>query len=109
MPKRRKQILRVVVLVGISGLFLPGYSTDAKPDPKKSQAAYQRGVRAEQAGKRDDAMAAYAEAIEADASNGAARRARGRDYLAAGELEKAAADLDEAVKVQPGDGQSYAA
>src|SRR3954468_21835156 len=98
MQNRRNQLVRIVVSVGISGLFLPVNGTDAKPDPKKSQAAYQRGVRAEQAGKRDDAMAAYAEAIEADASNGAARRARGRDYLAAGELEKAAADLDEAVK-----------
>src|ERR1051325_816005 len=103
MRNRRYHLVRIVVSVGISGLILPVNGADVKPDPKKSQAAYQRGVRADQAGKRDDAIAAYTEAIEADASNAPAWRGRGRDRLAAGELEKAAADLDEAVKAQPGD------
>ena len=58
--------------------FFPPRGADAKPDKKKSQAALQRGKKADEAGKRDAAIAAYTEAIQADASNVEAWRARGR-------------------------------
>src|SRR5689334_17462300 len=91
---------RILVTFGISGLLLAVSGADRKPDTKKSQAAYQRGVRADQAGKRDDAIAAYSEAIQADYSNSAAWRARGKDYFASGDKDKAAADFDQAIRVQ---------
>src|ERR1039457_4364370 len=56
MRNQWKYLVRIVVTVGISGLFFPVNGADAKPDPKKSQAAYQRGLRADQAGKRDEAI-----------------------------------------------------
>src|ERR1051326_6640656 len=46
---------------------------------------------------------------QADDSNGAAYRARGKDFLASGEHEKAGADLERAVQLAPADGQAYAA
>ena len=59
--------------------LLPARAADTKPDKKKSQAALQRGKKADEAGKRDDAIAAYTEAVQADASNVEAwRRARQR-------------------------------
>src|SRR5438477_9874176 len=84
---------RILLALALAGLFAPAHGADVKPDKKKSQAAYQRGQRADEAGKREEAIAAYTEAIQADAANAAAWRARGQDYMAAGELQKAAADL----------------
>src|SRR4051812_40701033 len=100
----RKQLYflsRIVITLGISSLLLPINAASSATDPKKSQLAFQRGQRADQAGKREDAMAAYAEAVDADPSNSAAWRARGRDYMVAGDLEKAIADFEESVKQQP--------
>src|SRR4051812_45196615 len=88
----------VASIIAVSGLLFPLSGADPKPDRKKSAVAYERGRRADQAGKRSDALAAYSEALEADPSNTAAMRARGRDYLLAGETAKAAADLERAVK-----------
>ena len=90
-------------------LLLPVNGAEAKPDKKKSQAAYQTGARADQAGQRDEAIAAYTEAIQADPANAAAWCARGKDYFAAGDREKAAADFDQAIRSQPGDPLCYAA
>ena len=81
----RLRFVRIPLAIGIAGLLLSVNAADVKPDPKKSQAAYQRGVRADQAGSRDEAIAAYTEAIAADASNAAALRARSKDYLTAGD------------------------
>src|ERR1035438_4406960 len=98
---------RIVLPIVISGLFFQLAGADGKPDKKKSQAAYQLGERADQDGRRNAAIAAYTEAIEADGGNAAALRARGKDYSAAGNQDKAGADFDAAVKVQPGDPQCY--
>src|SRR3954467_3827342 len=82
---------------------------DAKPDKRKSQAALQRGLKAEQAGKREEAMAAFTEAVQADGSNVDALRARARAYQAAGDSTRAQADLDKAVETAPGNSEIYAA
>ena len=89
--------------------MLPARGADAKPDKKKSQAALQRGKKADEAGKRDEAIAAYTEAIQADASNVEAWRARGRDYQAAGDNQKAQADFDKAIETQPRGAENYLA
>jgi hypothetical protein len=70
----------IVLSVAITGMLMPVSGADAKPDKKKSQAAYQRGLQADKAGHREVAISAYSEAIEADSSNGAAWRARGKDH-----------------------------
>ena len=101
------RVARVVLAIAITGLLISVDGADGKPDKKKSQAAYQQGVGADQAGRREEAIAAYTEAIEADSGNAAALRARGKDYFKAGNREKAAADFETAVVVQPGDAQSY--
>ena len=103
------RLARVLISIAVAGLLLPAHGEEAKADRKKSQAAYQRAVRAEEAGRRDEALAAYTEAVQTDPSNGAAWRGRAKAYLAAGLRDKAGADLDEAIKIQPGDAQSYAA
>src|SRR5262245_15078028 len=100
---------RILVTLGILGVLVPLNAADPKPDKKKSQAAMLRAQKAAEAGRRDDALAAYAEAIQADPSNTAAMRARGKLHLAAGDREKALADLDEVIQAQPGEALSYSA
>src|SRR5581483_5943604 len=100
---------RIVISLAITGLFLPVSGADQKVDKRKSQADYQRGVRADSVGSSEDAIAAYTAAIRADENNQPAWRNRGKDYFQAGELEKAANDLEQAVKLMPGDPQAYAA
>ena len=65
-------------------------AADAKPDKKKSQAALLRGKKADEAGQRDEAIAAYTEAIQADAVQCGCVRARGQDYQAAGDAGQGA-------------------
>src|ERR1700722_12468076 len=101
------RVARIVLSIAISGLFITVDSAQSRPDRRKSQVAYQQGQVNDQAGKRDEAIAAYTEAIDADGSNSAALRARAKDYFAAGNPDKAATDLETAVRVQPGDGQAY--
>ena len=84
-------------MLSVVGLLAGAYAADVKPDKKKSQAAFARGQKADEAGRRDEAIAAYTEAIGADGSNVAALRARGKDYLAAGDSGKAGADFEAAV------------
>src|ERR1035437_6319976 len=88
---------------------VPAHGQDAPPDKKGSQAAYQGGLRADAAGRRDEAIAAYTAGIAADGGNGAAWNPPAKDYLAAGERDKAQADVEQAVKVQPGSAETYAA
>ena len=61
--------MRILLPLAVWGMLAPVNAADAKPDRKKSQAAYQRGVKADAAGRPEEAMAAYAEAIEADGAN----------------------------------------
>src|ERR1019366_10780787 len=77
------RLARIVLTIAISGLILPVNGAAAKPDKKKSQAGYQRGLRADEAGRRDEAISAYSQAIEADATNAAAWLPRGKNYLGA--------------------------
>ena len=76
------QLTRLALVLAVAGWLLPAPGADTKPDKKKSQAALQRGKKADEAGKRDDAIAAYTEAVQADPSNVEAWRARGSDYQA---------------------------
>src|SRR5690349_17465711 len=71
-------ILSIVIISG------NGAASEAKGDPKKSQAAVRRGQRLDQSGRHEEAIAAYTEAVQADAANSAAWRARGGAYLAGG-------------------------
>src|SRR5674476_1306936 len=103
------QLLRLALLLAVMGWLLPAGGADAKPDKKKSQAALERGKKADDAGQRTEAIAAYTEAIQADGSNVDAWRARGRDYQAAGDLQKAQADFDQAIETQPGGAENYLA
>ena len=81
----RFRLGRILLTFSIAGLLVPAFGADTKPDKKKSQAAYQRGLHADQAGKRDEAVAAYTEAIEADASNNSVvSRAAFEPYLVKG-------------------------
>src|SRR5258708_17364358 len=115
LPKREpmrtsaSQLARLALLLALAGWLFPAAGADAKPDKKKSQAALQRGKKADDAGKRDEAIAAFSEAVQADPSNTEAWRARGRDYQAAGERQKAQADLDQAIETQPGGAENYLA
>src|SRR5437868_2630497 len=108
MSHRASRLAGILVSIGISGLLLPVNAADRRVS-KKSQAAYQRGVKADQAGRRDEAIAAYTEAIQEDESNADAWRARSKDFVATGENEKALADLEQAVKFKPDDALTYAA
>src|ERR1039458_5063497 len=103
------QVARLALLLAVTGWLLPAGGADAKPDKKKSLAAMQRARKADAAGQRDEAIAAWSEAIKADGSSGEAWRARGRDYQAAGESQKAQADFDQAIELQPGDPENYLA
>ncbi len=99
----------IALSVVSTGRFTPLNGADTKADKKRSQVSLQRALQADKAGRRDEAIAAYTDAIAADNSNGAAFRGRGKDYLAAGDKVKAAEDLEQAVRVQPADAQSYSA
>src|SRR5664280_3163674 len=96
------QLARPILFMARAGWLLPAGAADTKPDKKKSLAALQRGKKADSAGQRNEAIAAYSEAIQADASNVEAWRARGRDYQAANDRQKAQADFDKAIETQPG-------
>src|SRR5580693_2418340 len=103
----RRNRAPVFIVLALSALLGPARATDAKPDKKKSQAAFKQGVLADHDGQRADAMAAYTAAIAADASNGDAWRARGNDYLAAGDKTKALADFEKAIEVHPTGAENY--
>src|ERR1019366_7931267 len=94
---------RIIVPMAIGGMLAWVNAAD-KPNRKESQAAYQRGLKADAADRRDEAIAAYSEAIQNDPSDADPYRARGKDYLETGERAKAAADLEEALKLAPADG-----
>ena len=94
----------LAVPLALVGLLLPAQGADQKPDKKKSQAALLRGKKADEGGQRVDALAAYAEALQADPTNADAYRLRGKDYQAEGEAAKALADFDKAIELQPGGG-----
>ena len=79
---------RSFVCLALSALLLPAYPAPQKADKKKSQADYQQALLSDKAGHREEAIAAYSSAIEADPSNGDAWRARAEDYLAAGDRAK---------------------
>src|ERR1035437_7316714 len=96
MPTSASQLARLTLFLAVAGWLLPAGAEDTKPDKKKSQAALQRGRKADDAGQRNEAIAAYSEAIQADGSNVEAWRARGRDYQAGDDRQTADADLDKA-------------
>lgn len=98
--------MRIFAVLALSALLVPAHAAD-KPDKKKSQADYQQGVQADKASHRDEAIAAYTAAVEADSSNAEAWRARAKDYLAAGDRAKALSDFEKAVQVQPAGGENY--
>src|SRR5262249_13219411 len=108
-PGMSKRIAYLALAVVLGGGTVIAIAADAKPDKKKSQAAFLRGKKADEAGRRDEAIAAYTEAIQADSTNGDALRSRAKDYQAAGELPKAQADLDKAVELAPASGDAYLA
>src|ERR1035438_909834 len=103
------QPARLALLLAVAGWLFPAGGADAKPDKKKWQAAMQRGRQADQAGQRDQAIAAFSEAIQADGSSAEAGRARGRDSQAVDDRQKALADFNQAIEVQPGDAENYLA
>src|SRR4249920_710522 len=94
--------IKFASLLTMAALAMPALAADTKPDKKKSQAAYQRGKKADEAGQRDEAIAAYTEAVQADPANLDALRARAKDYTAAGDNKKAVADLDAVIEQAPG-------
>ncbi|MGO9232196.1 MAG: tetratricopeptide repeat protein [Bryobacteraceae bacterium] len=93
--------------LAILGGAFPALHSEGKSDKRKSHAAYELGQRADEAGHREEAIGDYSEALAADAGNAAALRARGLDYLAAGDNEKAQTDLEEAVRLQPAEPLGY--
>src|SRR5215510_5055177 len=103
--------MRTVLLVlTAAALASSAYSqSERKPDKRKSEAALQRGQKAMEAGRRQEAIADFSEALQSDPGNLTALRARARLYWAAGDAAKARADFDEAVRIQPGNAQLYAA
>src|ERR1017187_1340436 len=103
------QLARLALLLAVAGWLVPAGGADAKPDKKKWQVAMQRGRNADNAGQRDQAIAAFSEAIKADGSSAEAWRARGRDYQAVGNRWMAQEDFEEAIEVQPGDAENYLA
>src|ERR1035441_9128051 len=92
------ELARLALLLAVAGWLFPAGGADAQPDKKKSLAAMQRGRKADDAGQRDQAIAAYSEAIKADGSSAGAWRARARDYQAAGDRQKAQSDFDQAIQ-----------
>src|SRR5664279_1139807 len=103
------QLVKLALFLAVAGWLLPAGAAEAKPDKKKSLAALERGKKADGAGQRNEAIAAYSEAIQADGSNVEAWRARGRDYQAADDRQKAEADFDKAIETQPGGAENYRA
>src|SRR5579871_2524929 len=77
-------VLSIVISLGCC------HAADAtsNPDAKKSHAALVRGQHLDQAGRRQEAIAADTEAVEADPANAAVWRARGQDYIATSNREK---------------------
>src|ERR1035438_10811917 len=90
------QLARLALFLAVAGWLLPAGAADTRPDKKKSLAALQRGKKADDTGQRNEAIAAYSEAIQADASNVEAWRGRGRGYQGAGDRPKGQADFDKA-------------
>src|SRR5215813_14235776 len=82
--------------------------TAAAPAKPQSETAYRRGLAADQAGLPEDAIAAYSKAVEFDPTNALAWQARGKDYLALQDWTKAASDLEQYVKLLPGESEGHA-
>src|ERR1035441_4935159 len=91
------QLVKLALFLAVAGWLLPAGAAEAKPDKKKSLAALERGKKADGAGQRNEAIAAYSEAIQADGSNVEAWRARGRDYLARGYFFAAIGEAERAI------------
>ena len=79
MRTSRFQLAKIAVSFALAGMLISAYGGDTKPDKKKSQAAWQRGKKADDAGQRAEAIAAYSDALAADPSNAEALRARGKE------------------------------
>src|SRR6185437_4273395 len=109
--RRRTRI--IVTMVITAGVITAGWCEASEATPsasaKKSHSALVRGQRLDEKGRRPEAIAAYTEAIEDDAGDAAAWSGRGRDYLAGGDEAKALVDLNEALRLQPGDALAFAA
>src|ERR1019366_9108073 len=86
------QLARLALLLAVAGCLLSAGGAGAKPDKKKSLAAMKRGRKADQAGESAEAW-----------------RARGRDYQAVDDRQKALADFDQAIELKPGDPENYLA
>src|ERR1035438_398371 len=103
-PRIATRVAKLCVVIAALGAAVPLFSADdPKPDRRKANAAYQRGLAADKVGHRDEAIALYTEAIGDDPGFGAPLRARGRDYAAAGDTAKAEADFDKSIATRPPD------
>jgi tetratricopeptide (TPR) repeat protein len=69
--------------------------------------AYEAGVRAENAGRWDEAVSAYSEVLRVNPQSTGALRRRGSTYLKKGDLRLAARDLEEAGRLSASDGEVW--
>ena len=60
---------RIAFTLALAGMLIPADGADVKPDKKKSQAAYQRGQKADEASLRDQALADLEQAAKLDPNN----------------------------------------
>jgi tetratricopeptide (TPR) repeat protein len=68
--------------------------------------SYFRGLSLDRAGKRNEAMVAFREAISMNPGSSEARLGLGKSELAAGQANEAIAELQEALRLHPGDAQA---
>src|SRR5436190_23629729 len=95
------RLVRIALATFLTCAVFSAIAAD-KPDKKKSQAALLRGKQADEGGHRDQAIAAYTEATQADPTNIDAMRARAKAYQAAGHMPQAQAGHDHPIELEPG-------
>ena len=100
------RLARILVSVGISWLLLPVNAADNKPS-RKSQAAYLRGVKADQSGKRDEAIGHYLDALKIAPDYYPAHNNLGALYLGKSDFKLAEEQFREAVRLDQNDAQAY--
>ncbi len=84
-------------------LVLAVWPLPGQNDRARAREAFERGVKDEMEGRLDAALAAYSDAIQADSSFFAARRARGALHLREKRYVEAAADFEAALRLIEGE------
>ena len=100
-----KQLVRQLAVLGCS--IALAASTCAAGQPEAANAAFERGIALQEAGRFPEAIKAYDDAIQLGADNSVAFNNRGAAYGALKQFARAISDFDRALELSPAYAEAY--